>query len=266
MSIDGNTIWRTETKLLEPICSIRAHDGYEVFRSDAFPKFYGGNGIAIHSPGNGTLAEWESRFHEHFEPEVFDHFMFTFPDAPEFSGIAEQAREKGYDEVSLIVGVVIEDREQLVEVSDRVEIRRVDDEAHWQALEHFEIESSRDEAWFSESVCRQLFAKSRRVSEAIGIEWFCLYERGGDEILAKLGIFKEGDVARLQNVATALHRRREGLASQLVSFATHYAFDTLGASGLAICADDDYHALELYRKLGGRDAMRHMWLMKYGAT
>ena len=259
-----NPIWATEMRLLEPICTFTKYDGYDVFRSDLFPTYYGGNGLLLHEPARKSLSEWEETFHQHFDPEIFEHFFFTcdFAHAPE--SFEADAEERGYDETSPMVGVLIEDETSLVEDNDAHEIRLIESAEDWAELLRFDMDSSREEKWFTEKACRELFEKSKHVSEAVGIDWFGLYDRGGQEIVAKLGIFKHGALARLQDVATAEHRRREGLASELVSFAARRALRNLGAEGLAICADVNYHALGLYRKLGGRDAIKQVYLMKFG--
>ena len=82
-------------------------------------------------------------------------------------------------------------------------------------------------------------------------------------MLAKLGIFMHKSVARLQDVRTARTHRRLGLASYLVSFAIDHALTKLGAKRLALMADIDYYAIDLYRKLGFRDVGEHVTLMKY---
>ena len=82
-------------------------------------------------------------------------------------------------------------------------------------------------------------------------------------MMAKLGIFSHGGICRLQDVETAVAHRRRGLASALVSFAARHALDTLGAGGLALCADADYHAIDLYRRLGFVECGQSVELMKY---
>jgi GNAT superfamily N-acetyltransferase len=145
------------------------------------------------------------------------------------------------------------------------QIRRVVSEDDWMRLQRFEEADYFDQDWYDPDYTgpNRLFEKTRVTSEAVGIDWFYLTPRGEEEMLTKLGIFMHNGVARLQDVRTARTHRRLGLASYLVSFAIEHALTTLGAGRLALFADTDYYAIELYRKLGFRDVGEHITLMNY---
>jgi ribosomal protein S18 acetylase RimI-like enzyme len=81
--------------------------------------------------------------------------------------------------------------------------------------------------------------------------------------MAKLGIFQHAGIARLQQVDTGKEFRRQGLATALVSFAIDHAINRLGTAGLALAADRDYYAIDLYRRLGFVEAGFGATLMKY---
>ena len=172
-----------------------------------------------------------------------------------FETIRTQAHARDYDEVKTTVGLMIENNQRLVPWNGHYDIRKVETEPAWQSLADFDEASSKDEPWYTEEIFQELFAKTRHVSEAIGIEWFCLHDPDSTKIIAKAGVFTHNGIGRLQEVATAITHRRKGLAS-IVSYIARYAFTELAVGGVAICADQDYVALNLYRKLGAKDIGR----------
>jgi ribosomal protein S18 acetylase RimI-like enzyme len=148
---------------------------------------------------------------------------------------------------------------------DEFTIKRVESEEEWMRMQQLSEEEDPDQPWYDPSYTgpNRLFEKTRFVSESVGIEWFYIAERGGSEMLAKLGMFIHNGIARLQDVATSRNHRRRGLASYLVSAAIHRALELEGAALLSLAADMDYHAVDLYRKLGFEDVGEYLTLMKY---
>jgi ribosomal protein S18 acetylase RimI-like enzyme len=80
-------------------------------------------------------------------------------------------------------------------------------------------------------------------------EWFGTFIDG--ELVCQLGLVSVGEGrARFQAVETAPDRRRQGLARQLVAFASTWGLDQLGAREVMMVAERDYWAIDLYRSLG----------------
>lgn len=255
----------TEMRLLEPICSFSEQDGYSVYRSEQFPNYYGGNGITIHQPGDRSLAEWESIFCGYFDPERFCHTTFTFAAARAFEPIIQQAIEAEYNMVERTAYMFVDHAADAVPIPEEYVVRRVASEDDWEGMHEVNNESYREGDYYDPNYTGpdRLFEKKRFTSEKIGIEWFYISPRDSQEMLATLGIFQHNGICRLQEVETRKQYRRRGLASALVSFAIRRAIDTLGTEGLALCADTDYHAIELYRRLGFVEVGETVMLMKY---
>lgn len=254
----------TEMRLLEPICEFIEEPGYTVFRSSAFRNYYGGNGIALHEPLGRSLAEWEETFRSYFDPTLYEHTTFLFPRSASFSGLIEQAEAEHYH-VTFDTYMFAESCRACQPLPADLVVRRVESEEEWKRVGEFYSLSYPDGDWFdpeSDGPDR-LFEKTRVTSEAIGGEWFYLLRSGESELLASLGMFEHGGVCRLQDVETSPKHRRQGLATALVGFALDRALNTLGSAGLALCADSDYHAVDLYRKLGFVEVGAAVTLMKY---
>jgi ribosomal protein S18 acetylase RimI-like enzyme len=255
----------TEARLIEPICTFEDHPGYRVFRSEKFPNFYGGNGIDIDDPGGVSLAGWEEIFHRHFDPARYVHTTFHFPDKPAFAPLIGEARLARYNVVERTAYMFLDHTRECRDAPAGYEIRRVESEEEWEMMARFAEASYVDGDWYDPAAKGpdRLFEKRRFTSEAIGIEWFYIARVGHSEMLAQLGIFSHGGICRLQDVETAAAHRRKGLATALVGFAARHAIETLGMGGLALCADTDYHAIDLYRRLGFVECGESVELMKY---
>jgi len=258
-------IMATEMRLLEPICEFEEHDGYRVYRSPLFPNYYGGNGIEITDPAGSSLTEWERIFARHFDGARFLHTTFYMPDEPAFAPLADAARAAGYNVVETVSYMFLDTTRACVPIPDGCEVRRIETEDDWAMMARFAEESYADGDWYDPAYTGpdRLFEKLRFTTGKIGIEWFYLTPAGSREILAKLGVFQHGGICRLQDVETAPAHRRRGYATALVSFAARYAIETLGTAGLALAADSDYHAVDLYTKLGFVGCGGSVMLMKY---
>lgn len=262
--VDFQVIMSTEWRLLEAICAFSNHDGYNVYRSDRFRNYYGGNGIEILDPRGRSLAEWEGIFHGHFEPELFVHTTFIYPMQESCEYLTGQARDADYH-AELYSFMFVADTSRCRALPDNLEIRKIETEEDWAMLLEFEGATYVDGDWYDPEYTGpdRLFEKTRFTSEAVGIDWFYIARKGKREILSKLGIFQHNGISRLQDVETARDHQRRGLATYLVGFAIDHAITTLRTHGLAVCADMEYYAFDLYRKLGFQPAGNYVELMKY---
>lgn len=262
--MDIQRILSTELRLLEPICEFSDHGDYVVYRSDTFRNYYGGNGIDIHVPGDKALADWETTFHRFFDPSQFEHITFTFPHREDFARLIEQAKDARYH-VTYDTYMFVDTTEHCAPMPEGLEIHKLSSEDDWQRLGEFYSQSYEDGDWYDPDATGpdRLFEKTRFTSEAIGIDWYYLTRTGEREILASLGIFEHQGICRLQAVETDRNHRRQGLATALVSFAIEEAIDRRGTAGLALCADSDYYAVDLYRKLGFVERGAGVCLMHY---
>jgi len=74
----------------------------------------------------------------------------------------------------------------------------------------------------------------------------------GDRLLAELGIYWEGDIARFNSVATRAEARRQGACRTLVYHASRYVLENTPCKTLVIIADTDGPAGRVYQALGFR--------------
>jgi len=254
----------TEMWLLKPICEFIEGPGYTVFRSSRFRNYYGGNGLNIHEPRGGSLSEWEETFGQYFDSALYQHTTFLFPHDERFSRMVEEARAARYH-VSFDSYMFVGNDALCRPLPAGLVVHRVATEGDWEKLDTFYSRSYAEADWFDpeHNGPDRLAEKRRFTSSELGIDWFYLTRAGEEEVLAALGLFEHAGICRLQDVETSAEHRRQGFASVLVSAAIDRALNTLGTQGLALCADSDYHAVDLYRKLGFVEVGATVTLMRY---
>ncbi|MEA2421212.1 MAG: hypothetical protein QOF55_311 [Thermoleophilaceae bacterium] len=252
----------TARRLLEPIARFTDHGDYLVYRSDRFPTYCAANGIEIRATRGLGLDGWEAIFDREFGPGTFEHRTFTFNREPEFEPLASAAATAGYD-VTFLSYLIATEARPPGPVPAGFTLEPVESEEAWQRLGRLEDRMSKDDPWYEgPESSERLFAKTRYVSEQVGIEWLTLLDADG-ALATKLGLFRHGPVYRLQDVGTAPEYRRRGLSSYLLRVALARALHEGGADGLVVEADTEYHAIDLYRKLGFRDVGETAALMLF---
>jgi ribosomal protein S18 acetylase RimI-like enzyme len=227
-----------------------------VVRTPSNPSFYWGNFLAFADPLRaGDAARWGELFVRHHPSARHRAFAVDSP-----AGVAGDPAEVAALGVQLQLGSVLTAAAPLSGPASAATVRTVRDDADWRQL--LEVRLSCENGPPAPGSADFLTAKAaedRRLAEAGVGAWFGAVV--DDRIVATLGIFADGGgTARYQNVETHPAFRRRGLAGALLRHAARYARERLGAHTVVIVADPDYHAIDLYRSVGFRDAERQVQL------
>ena len=255
--MDFDTVLTTSQRKLHAICKFSYQSDHLAFKSELFRSYYGGNGLQIYHTLDKNLDDWEATFQEHFPANQYRHKTFTFLNNSHFEKLKDQAKEKGYEEVVELEYMSTNEIPQ-VEIPAFLKIKKFETDQHWKAYRQFNRDLEPNVPWFSNEgveLCRYL-------SETIKIEWFYLTDHS-DKMLATLGIFPFNSISRLQDVATHPNHRRQKYSSYLVSYAIDYALNKQKTNGLSLQADLNYHAIEMYEKLGFKRLGSIVELMKH---
>jgi ribosomal protein S18 acetylase RimI-like enzyme len=235
---------------------ITDHGDHLVVRTPDNPTFYWGNFVAFAHPLRaGDAARWQVLF-ARYHPQA-RHRAYAIDDP---TGAVGDPREEAALRVDREINTVLTAPAPLPRSGAPVEVRPVRADEDWrQALDvRLSCEEGPPDPGYAEFLQRKT-AEARRLSESGVGSWFGAVVDG--RIVATLGIFSDGGgIARYQNVETDPAFRRRGLARALLRHASEHAAQRLGAHTVVIVAVPDYHAIDLYRSAGFRDAERQVQL------
>ncbi|MBA2666709.1 MAG: GNAT family N-acetyltransferase [Trueperaceae bacterium] len=131
-----------------------------------------------------------------------------------------------------------------------VRIRPLHGDADWAAArdgQRIAIEATGEEPAHERFITRLMAAYRRVVDAGHGVWWGAF---DGDALVANLGVFKVGELARYQAVVTDPEYRRRGVASTLVHHAAEAARTVWGSELLLLETEPEGPALGLYERLG----------------
>ena len=235
-----------------------------VVRTPSNPGYYWGNFLLFARPPDAdSLAVWTRRFREEIASVQPARHVTLGWDSPEGeAGAVEPFLAQGFalaENAVLTAETLVPPRR----CNADVEIRPLAEDSEWaQALEnHVAIRGGAfSEAEYRPFKARQL-ARYRRMTDAGLGAWFGAFI--GARLVADLGVFTDGTLARYQQVGTHPEFRNRGICGTLVYESAQYARKRLGAERLVMLADEHYHAGRIYEALGFRRTERQLGLERW---
>jgi ribosomal protein S18 acetylase RimI-like enzyme len=238
--------------------TVERADGFRVIRTPANPAFRWGNFLLADAGADLTDPErWASRHRR------------AFPDL-DFVTVGVDAAEPCIQETAWrAAGFEVE--RSVVLRAPAVDVRRRDEEAaepagntDWAGVLAVWLAEGSDEPDFA-AFERIRITAERAAVEAGRAAWLGIRDEA--RIVSTLGVLPAGGgVARYQNVGTLAPYRRRGLAGRLVRAGADLAASRWGCTELVIVADADGPAIDLYRRLGFRDAETQLQLTRLGRS
>jgi len=235
-----------------------------VIRTPSNPTFYWGNYLLFNTPPRaGDFKRWRDLFTlEIGSPPDVRHQTYGWDTTHGEVGAVEAFLEDGFELARQTV-LTAQRLAAPAPPAKAVAIRHLRSDDDWlRALENQVRcrEPAHDEAGYRKFKERQM-ASYRSMSGAGKGEWFGAFS--GEDLLADLGIFHAGQLARYQSVETRPEYRRQGIAGNLVYQAGQYALTHFGVDTLVIVADHESTASRLYRSVGFNPKEQQMGLERW---
>lgn len=224
---------------------------YLVIRTPTNPSFHWGNFLLFAEPPQpGDFQRWRDLFaREIGTPPQVRHQTFGWDTSTGDQGVVQPFLEAGF---RLEQNVVLTARQVQPppHLTTEVTVRPLRTEAEW--AEALDNQVRCREPWFEEAGYRvfkqrQMARYQAMVQAGLG-EWFGAF--AGEQLVADLGIFRDREVGRFQNVETHPDFRRRGIAGTLVYQSARYALTQFGLETLVMVADYDGPPARLYQSVG----------------
>jgi GNAT superfamily N-acetyltransferase len=129
-------------------------------------------------------------------------------------------------------------------------IRRIETDEEWEAVLAFKIRH-RDPRFDVETYTpykTKWLDVRRRLADSGRGDWYGAFL--GDRLVGDLGIYRDGTVARFQDVMTEPEFRRRGICGRLVYEVSKQALECGSVKTLVMAADENYHAARIYESVG----------------
>jgi hypothetical protein len=218
-------------------------DGAVRARSPANPSFFFGNFLLFpDAPKAGH--DWVARYASAFPDRKRVCLRWDRPDG-ERGELAELIAD-GFTIEETIVMQTSTPRAP-PRITPGVALRRIESDADWAAVTALQA-ATMSESWpGGAEFARAQMARYRPFVAAGRGAWFGAFD--GDELVADMGVFVEGGVARFQAVETSRAHRRRGLCGTLAHHAACVALAELDAKTLVMVGLPD-HTAHVYATVG----------------
>ena len=237
---------------------------YIVVRTPTCPNFYWGNFILFDAPPRAGCAErWISIFADEIGSRAAhpgtgaeiggqpgtNHIAIGWDGVDGDAGEIDQFVERGF-EVNEAVSLAASFLQAPPHFNDDVVIRTIANDRAWQQATDLQIHC-RDEKHglegYTTYMTRQM-DRYRKMTEAGLGNWYGAFLDG--KLVAGLGVFTDGNLARYQHVSTHPDFRRRGICGTLVFEAGRHMLETTDADAFVMVADEIYHAGRIYESGG----------------
>lgn len=255
----------SERRLAASICEFTEGPDYTVYRSEAFPHFYAGNGLVAHRRLRKSLDDWVDLFQRNFPAERYNHITVVLPQGTADDALLADAAARGFHVVTeVLMAAPLSAIATGMSSTPAAQIATLAGEDDMRRLYELHLGDARAEDWFvDEPGFADLFGKTITVSRAVGVQWRGIQAPGAEGGLhAALGFFDEAKLCRLQEVMTAPLVRSRGLATLLIGEVAARA-RARGVEAIGLFAEDGGAGHRLYRKLGFQELARDVTLMHY---
>ncbi|HEY0078814.1 MAG TPA: GNAT family N-acetyltransferase [Pyrinomonadaceae bacterium] len=237
---------------------------YLLVETPSNPGYYWGNLLIFgRPPAEGDHLRWMRLFEREFKhrPEV-RHVLFGWESD---DGDGEGLRpffESGF-ELEMNVTLLAERVHPPPKVNEEIEVRRIETEAEWEAVLDNQVRCRRarfDLDAYTNFKRSAIENWRKLIGDGLG-DWYGAFL--GDRLVADLGLFREGDIARFQAVGTDPDFRRRGICGTLVHCVSRHALERLHVKTLVMVADENYHAAKIYESVGFDPRERVAFLCRY---
>lgn len=229
--------------------SVTDRGDFTLIQTPKNPQFHWGNFIIFEkAPTGGDLPRWKQLFDQEFTYYPGTHHYTFAWDGRSGQGQIEEFVAAGFE---FETGVVLstEVLQTPKHLNQDMTIKKISTDQDWHDVTELQIACGDPKYALGYRPFKEVqMLQYRKMTEAGLGHWFGAYLDG--RLVADLGIYHDGPLARYQSVGTHPDFRRLGLCGTLVYQAGLIAQKEFGVNRLVMEADDHYHAARIYESVG----------------
>lgn len=249
--------WRTEADIV-------GRGEYWLIKSPSNPTHYNGNLLYFdHAPAKDDFHRWMDSFEREFgDLTEARHVLFVWDMPSREPGNTHPFIEAGFDiqhNVTLAAQSVVAPPH----LNTDIDVRPITSDDDWAAVLDAKLRL-RDPRLDPETFApfKKTWLEGRRkLAESGHGGWYGAFIN--DRLVADLGLFHDGPLARFQDVTTETDFRRRGICGTLVYEISRQALNSDRIKTLVMVADENYYAARIYESVGFRPIERHATACKY---
>ena len=240
----------TELGLYATRGTITDRGDYLVVETPDDPGYYYGNLLVLPAaPQVGEVAYWTRRFHDELDKPEIRHVTLWWDGITGDAGARTELEAAGFTIETN--HVMVADAAQVIAPAPALPIRELSPADVLDSVDLGWATGDRHDETYREFLHRRARWHARLVERGLARFWGA-HERG--ELVASLGLVTLGNLARYQDVQTAVAYRRRGLAAALLAMAANHATD--GVERVVIIAAPESEAERVYGRVGFRTIER----------
>ncbi len=224
---------------------------YLRIRTPENPSYWWGNFLLFEKPPKeGDFKHWTELFQKEIGlPPQTEHMVFAWDKSDE-SPVLEDFLTAGF-RLERSVVMTAKSVHKPANHNPKVTMRTLETDEDFAEL--IELKLLVDQEFGFEGEDFRSFLKKKTdhnrkmINAGLG-KWFGAYL--DNKLVAHMGLFWHGELARYQNVGTHPDYRRQGIAGTLVHHVGVYGLETVGVDYLVMIADTDYFAKDIYASVG----------------
>jgi hypothetical protein len=214
------------------------------------PNFFWGNLLIFDRPPRmGDYATWTSQFKEAFADRDVHHITLAWQSSTGDIGDVSEFLAKDF----ILESTTVLSASEVIrppKYNEDLEVRRLVTSSEWERMVEIQTLSTHGPlstaTW--EAFYRSQAERFQRMEKAGFGSWYGGFVEG--VLVAGLGIFHRDRLGRFQTVCTDPHFQRQGICQTLVYQSSRLALSSGNMDTLVMCADPDYHAIQIYELVG----------------
>ena len=224
------------------------HDCFSI-QTKSQPNYFWGNFLVFRRPPEeGDLEKWTRRYQQIFNNENPSFYTFTWDVCEVNETLVQPFIDDGFDfgiDTTLLASNPIKPKG----FNELIEVKPIESEQDWGSIPQVHYNPHSKSSYEKQIGFMNKRLESFRMLSNKGVgHRFGAFLNG--KLVGDLGIYHQDGIGRFNEVATHHEFYRQGICQTLVYLSSQYAINHYGVSKLVIVADDFYHAINAYKKVG----------------